>query len=93
MLAGLIVKGNGGPISEFEFTLERFGSNGSVEERYYHKTYVSYDMNAHPYLNENFVLPDIPAGSYRLAFIYGSLYEFFFRLETGSLGYIEINLD
>jgi len=93
MLAGLIVKGNGGPLSEFEFTLERYGSNGSVEERYYHKTYVSYDMNAHPYLNENFAMSDIPAGSYRLAFIYGSLYEYFFHLEPGSLGYIAIHLD
>jgi len=93
VLAGLIVKRNGDPISELEFSLEKYGLDGSIEERYYLKTYVSYDMNAHPILNENFALPDIPGGDYRLAFVYGSLYEYFFHLEPGSLGFIEIQLD
>lgn len=92
-LAGLIRKRNGDPLSEFEFTLERIGSDGSIEERFYLKTYVSYDMNQHPTLMENFVLADIPIGEYRLVFIYGSLNEYFFRLEASSLGTIEIIVD
>ncbi|MEA3326561.1 MAG: M23 family metallopeptidase [Chloroflexota bacterium] len=93
MLAGSIVKRNGDLISEFELSLEKYGLDGSIEERHYLKTYVSYDMNAHPIFNENFALTDIPAGDYRLAFVYGSLYEYFFHLEPGSLGYMVIQLD
>ncbi len=93
ILAGLIRKRNGELLSEFEFTLDRIDPEGTVGERYYFKTYVSYDMNQHPILNENFVFPDIPSGEYRLVFIYGTVVEFFIQLERGSLGFIEIIVD
>lgn len=92
-LAGSIGKRNGELLSEFEFTLDRIDTEGKVGERYYLKTYVSYDMNQHPILNENFVFPDIPGGDYRLVFIYGTVVEYFIQLEPGSLGLIEIIVD
>jgi len=89
-MAGSIGKRNGELLSEFEFTLDRIDPEGKVGERYYLKTYVSYDMNQHPILNENFVFPDIPAGQYRIVFIYGTVAEVFIQIEPGSLGFLDI---
>jgi murein DD-endopeptidase MepM/ murein hydrolase activator NlpD len=93
VLAGVILDRGGTPVPQFPLTLEKIGEEGSVEKHYYPKTYYPAGVNGHPYLGENFVIPDIPAGDYRLAFISGRLYEFYFTLEPGSLGFLSIQLD
>lgn len=92
-LAGIILDQWGNPITKFPLTLEKLNQAGAVEAYYYPKTYHPGPVNAHPLLGENFTLPDIPAGNYRLAFIYGRMYEFFFTLEPGMLGFLQIQLD
>jgi murein DD-endopeptidase MepM/ murein hydrolase activator NlpD len=93
MLAGQILDSYGVPLSEFDFVLERREEGDSEVEKYYPVTYVGYGVNPHPLLVENFVLPDIPPGVYRLAFISGRFYEFEFTLNPGALGFIQIQLD
>ena len=93
ILAGRILDAYGKPLSEFEFVLEKLGENDSEIDRYYPLTYVHYGVNSHPLLDENFVLPDIPPGEYRLVFIAGRFYELTFTLEPGALGFIELQLD
>lgn len=92
-LAGVILDRGGTPVPEFSLTLERLSETGEVVAYYYPETYLAVGKNAHPLLGENFAVPDIPAGDYRLALIYGRFYEFFFRLEPGSLGFIKVDLD
>lgn len=93
VIAGVILGHSGNPLPEFSFTLEKFGEDGSVEARYYPKTYYPHRTNGYPVLGETFVVPDVPAGEYRLVFISGRFYEIFFTLETGSLGFIRLQLD
>ncbi len=93
MLAGLIKGPFGAPVTEFRLELEQLTETGTVQAIYYPKTYYAGRVNAHPLLGENFAIPDLPAGDYRLSFIYNRLYEIFFTLEPGSLGFIKINLD
>lgn len=93
VLAGQILDSYGVPLSEFDFVLEKRVEGDSEVEKYYPVTYVGYGVNAHPLLDENFVLPDIPPGEYRLAFISGRFYEFEFTLNPGALGFIQIQLD
>jgi murein DD-endopeptidase MepM/ murein hydrolase activator NlpD len=93
VLAGLILDQGGKPVPEFPLTLEKIAATGEVEGYYYPLTYFPVGMNAHPLLGENFTVPDIPAGDYRLAFISGRLYEVFFTLEPGTLGFIKVQLD
>lgn len=93
MLAGVIIDPNGNPIPELPLALEYISNDGIVMAYYYPKTYYASRVNAHPLLGENFVVPDLPPGDYRLAFIYDQLYEVFFTLEPGSLGFINFQLD
>jgi len=93
MLAGLILDRDGTPFPQFSLTLEKLTDEGTVDGHYYPETYYPTRVNDHPLLGENFVVPDIPAGDYRLAFISGRIYEFFFTLEPGSLGFIKVQLD
>ena len=87
-LAGLLLDRYGQPLSEFDVVLEKMSDDGVVEERYYTKTYKQGRINSHPLLGENFVIPDIPPGTYRFVFIIGTMHQFTFRLEPGSLGLI-----
>ncbi len=93
LLAGLILDQNGNPIPQLPFTLEKLSASGEVEMYFYPMTYFPADLNAHPLLNENFTVPDIPAGKYRLALIAGKYYEYFFKLEPGAVGFITVQLD
>jgi len=93
VLAGLITNRYGETLSEFSMTLEKIGEDSTIEARFYPQTYYFLGANGHPELGENFVVPDIPAGNYRLAFISGRLYEIFFELQSGSLGFIKLQLD
>jgi murein DD-endopeptidase MepM/ murein hydrolase activator NlpD len=92
-LAGQILDRGGDPVPKFPLTLEKISPSGDVEAYYYPATYYPAGVNAHPVMGENFAVPDIPAGDYRLTLISGRLYEFFFTLEPGSLGFITIHLD
>lgn len=93
VLAGLILDWGGNPVPEFPLTLEKISPTGAVDAYYYPQTYYPVGMNAHPILGENFAVPDIPAGNYRLTFISGRIYEVFFTLESGVLGFIKVQLD
>ena len=92
-LAGLIVDRYGTPLDRFTLSLEQLDNSGGVIETYYPVTYYPAGVNGFPGLDENFVMPDLPAGDYRLAFIYGSYYEIFITLQPGSLGFINLQLD
>ncbi len=89
-LAGLILDPYGQPLSDFSLSLEQLDVEGNAVGHYYPLTYTPSATNAHPVLGENFVVPDIPAGDYRLAFVYGGLNEVFFTLEPGVLGFISL---
>jgi murein DD-endopeptidase MepM/ murein hydrolase activator NlpD len=93
MLAGLILDRNGNPLPEFPLVLEKLSDSGAIEAYYYPQTYYGRSVNGHPKLGENFAVPDIPAGNYRLAFIYERMYAFTFTLEAGSLGFIKVQVD
>jgi hypothetical protein len=88
MLAGLIIDQLGNPLTEFPLTLEKLSPTGEVEAIYYPLTYYPIRSNGSSFLGENFVLPDLPAGNYRLLFIAEYLYEIPITLEPGSLGFI-----
>ncbi len=92
-LAGLIVNRYGTPLDRFTLSLELLDANGEAAETYYPITYYPAGANGFPNLAENFVMPDLPPGDYRLAFINGSFYEIFFTLQPGSLGFINLQLD
>ncbi len=93
MLAGQILGPAGNPVTEFPLKLEQLTASGSVQAIYYPKTYYAGRVNAHPLLGENFAVSDLPAGDYHLTFIYNQLYEIYFTLEPGSLGFIRVQLD
>ena len=93
VLTGTILDRFGNPLPEFEFVLERRGDDGDQVQRYYPVTYVSYGVNSHPLLEENFAVPDLPPGDYRMAFIAGRFYEFEFTLRPGELGIIRVQVD
>jgi len=93
VLAGIILDRGGNPISEFQLSLEKLDDGGGVEAYYYPVTYYSVGVNSHPILQENFTLPDLTPGNYRLALVYGKVYEVFFTLEAGELGFIKIQVD
>ena len=93
MLAGVILDRAGIPMPEISLALEKISEFGTKEAYYYSQTYYSAKVNSHPFLEENFVVPDLPPGEYRLAFVYDQLYEFFFTLEPGSLGFVKVQLD
>lgn len=89
-LAGLIVDSSGKSVPEVSLTLEKLSDEGEIEGHYYFKTYAENGIHSHPALDENFALPDIPSGDYRLSYISGKMYEVFFTLEPGKLGFINL---
>lgn len=89
-LAGIIADPSGEPVPEISLTLEKLSDEGGVEKHYYFKTYGENGINSHPALQENFAMPDLPPGDYRLTYIYGRFYEIFFTLEQGMLGFINL---
>jgi len=92
-IAGEILGRYGSPMTSLPVTIEKLGQDGAVVDRFYVETYIpSTSTQSHPVLSENFVLPDIAEGDYRLAFIAGRLYEVFFTLEPGSLGFVKLQL-
>lgn len=92
-LAGVIMSKDGNPLPELDLAIERLDLEGKPIAFYYPKTYNNTGINGHPELGENFTLCDLPPGNYRLAFVYGTLYEYFFTLEPGHLGFIRVGLD
>lgn len=92
-LAGLIIDSYGDRLSEIQVTLQQLDEDGKPEKSYYFETYVDLGTIPHPALNENFALPDLPPGDYRLSVVLGTLYEVFFTLEAGKLGFINLQLD
>ena len=92
-LAGVISDPSGKLVSEAALTLEKLSGDGEVEEHYYLQTYAQDGINSHPLLNENFVIPDLPPGDYRLSYISGRMYEIFFTLDQGMLGFINLQID
>jgi murein DD-endopeptidase MepM/ murein hydrolase activator NlpD len=90
ILAGLIVDSYGEVVPEVSLTLEKLSDEGEIEGHYYFKTYAENGINSHPALDENFALPDLPPGDYRFTYISGKMYEIFFTLEPGKLGFINL---
>lgn len=92
-LAGTISDSSGKAISEATFTLEKLNDQGVVEKHYYFQSYAQNGVNSHPALQENFAVPDLPPGDYRLTYISGKMYEEFFTLEPGMLGFLKLKID
>lgn len=93
ILAGKITDRFGDPVQDLSIALERLGTNGEIEGYLYAQTYQSTGINGYPGLDENFAIPDIPPGKYRLAFVYGTMHEVYFTLEPGHLGFVEFQLE
>jgi hypothetical protein len=91
-IAGRILDRFGKPVSETSISLQKLDTTGEVEKSYYLKTYAQDGINPHPTLAENFALPDIPPGDYRLSVVVGTLYEVLFTLEPGMLGFINLQV-
>lgn len=91
-IAGRILDRFGKSVSETSITLQKLNTNGTVVKTYYLKTYAQDGINPHPALAENFALPDVPPGDYRLSFVVGTLYEVLFTLEPGMLGFINLQV-
>jgi hypothetical protein len=92
-LTGLLLDAWGEPIDRFTLSLEKLAPDGSVEKHYYPITYYPAGVNANPVLGENFAVPDLPPGNYRISFISGSFYQYYFTLDAGSLGFIKLQVD
>ncbi len=92
-LAGSLVSRQAVPVALATFELVRIGKDGAVLQNYYPVTYFPSGVNANPVLGENFAIPDLPPGDYRLNFIWGRYYTYEFSLTTGGLGFIKIQLD
>jgi murein DD-endopeptidase MepM/ murein hydrolase activator NlpD len=92
-IAGVVFRQNNTPIFEADISLERLSVDGSVEKSFYIRTYHFSGINSHPKLGENFVMPDLPPGDYRLSFVNARLYEVFFTLAPGHLGFITLPID
>lgn len=90
LLAGAFIKTNGEPISEYDFTLVQVNEEGGILYLYYPTTYYTDEMNSHPLLGENYVVPDLPAGDYLLSYIDGSVYEVYFTVEPGELVFLYV---
>ncbi|MDW7754360.1 MAG: peptidoglycan DD-metalloendopeptidase family protein [Brevefilum sp.] len=91
-IAGRILDRFGKPVSETSITLQKLDRNGAVVKTYYLQTYAQDGINPHPALAENFALPDVPPGDYRLSVVVGTLYEVLFTLEPGMLGFINLQV-
>lgn len=91
-IAGRILDRFGKPVFETSITIQKLDTNGAVEKNYYLKTYAQDGINPHPALAENFALPDVPPGDYRLSVVVGTLYEVLFTLEPGELSFINVNV-
>lgn len=92
-LAGIIRDRYDAPVDKYDFVLEALDSEGTIVKRYYPRTYVLAKLNAYPDLGENFVIPDLPPGDYRLVYIAGAVHDVYFTLEPGGLGWISIKFD
>jgi murein DD-endopeptidase MepM/ murein hydrolase activator NlpD len=92
-LTGRIIDPNGVALSEAALVFEKIGADGSIEAYYYPFTYPQNGIFAHPQLNENFAVSDIPPGDYRLAMVYNRLYELYFKLDAGHVGFVELQLE
>ncbi len=92
-LTGILVDTWGQPIDRFTLSLDRLNADGSVEKHYYPITYYPAGVNANPVLGENFAIPDLPPGNYRISFIVGSFHQYNFTLDAGSLGFIKLHVD
>lgn len=86
-LTGLIRNQFGEPIPELQLTLEKLTDNDEFEKQYYPKTYHPMKLTPQPLLGENFAIPDLPPGRYRLSFIAGTLNHYVLTLEPGELGF------
>lgn len=93
ILAGMILDGGGKLISEAVLTLEQLDDAGAVQDVIYVTSYQFSRINSHPMLGENFAISDLPPGDYRLSFVNNQLYEFFFTLAPGTLGFITLQID
>jgi murein DD-endopeptidase MepM/ murein hydrolase activator NlpD len=69
---------------------------GEVTEDYpveVYKTREKYPVNSDEVLDENFMLGSLPAGHYRVTFVYwGTLYERWVEIEPGKLTYVPFNV-
>ena len=93
LLAGVVQDSEGIPIPEAKLTLEKIAEDGSVQESTYFISYYKSGVNAHPLLGENFAIPDLNPGKYRLSFVNNQLYEIYFTLEPGILGFVTLLVD
>lgn len=93
VLAGRILDRFGHPLNEFAFVLEKIGAEGDIEKSYYPMTYYPIGVNSHPLLDENFAVPDLPPGEYKLTLISGRIHSYNFTLQPGSLGFLALQLE
>lgn len=92
-LTGILLDSWEQPIDRFTLSLDKLSADGSVEKHYYPVTYYPSGVNANPILGENFAVPDLPPGDYRISFIIGHFNQYAFTLEAGSLGFIKLQAD
>lgn len=86
-LAGVILDPYGEPIPKLQLTLEKLTQNDEIEKRYYPETYTLMKLEVQSLIGENFAIPDLPSGRYRLSFVAGGLNHFELMLEPGDLGF------
>ncbi len=92
-LAGVILDRFGEPFPNLPLSLDPLDTAGAETERIYLTSYYPVGLNAFPGLGENFVLADVPPGTYRLALVAGKLVEIQVTIEPGELTFVRIALD
>lgn len=94
VLAGQLIDANGQFISTPQLVVEQLDlPENTAPLRYYIETYAA-EIPSDPNWRENFVLSDLPAGRYRVSFVYnGRLLERFITLIPGRLTYLSLQVE
>lgn len=92
LLAGRLVNAKGLAMAGETLTLDRL-EEGQMVKRYYVSTYADEKLLGCCGLDENFVLPDLPPGQYRLTYVNLKVYEYNFEVFAGKISFIMINFE
>jgi hypothetical protein len=94
VLLGKIVDADGKMLAIPNIVIERMGSAGQpAQDTYYLSTYEEDELAGLPPWGESFALGDLPAGEYRLRFIYRIQEEVVVEIVPGELTWVTLRVD
>lgn len=90
VLAGRILDAAGEPLAIDNIVVKRLAEDGEVLAVMYTSTYAAGEMVDQSPWHESFALGDLPAGRYRISFVYRRMQQFDVRLEPGKLTLVNL---